>query len=483
MTHWQIKRTLWVMALPLILALFSLHFFGSYRLNVEGLEFNVRTSLAVRGTTQIEVPPLGLVRASTHHSPVMITIRLNSINLEQVQNVIKNDFNQKAFSLKIERNLRQEAQRFVGELLLMALASGFFGVFLLRSTKISEYLLGGLVSLTVIGLLLFSTYRDYNVNHFSNPEYEGALKAAPWMIGIAEEALVKIDTLSSKLQLVAENINLLYNQIDTLQPIPENEGTIKVLHVSDIHNNPAALEVVRRMADLFEVNFIIDTGDISDFGTPLEGLLLERIRDLPVPYVFVAGNHDSPETIKKMQALGGNVKVLNHSALINGINIVGFHDPASYGNEIKSAAPEVEAKHIESIRAYLRENVLKADQPVDILAVHSPYVATPLAGEAPVLVFGHNHQFKVSEEKSSVLVNAGTTGASGLGTLQEVEKRPYSVMLLHFYQNESGNRLLAVDSIQIDSVTAEFSMQRHLFNGEGELTTEEPLGVPTDVDS
>lgn len=231
-------------------------------------------------------------------------------------------------------------------------------------------------------------------------------------------------------------------------------------HVSDLHNNPAGIEVVRRMAELFQVDFIIDTGDISDFGTPLEGLLLGRINSLPVPYLFLAGNHDSSSIISKMKELKGNVMVLENSIEINGFRIVGFHDPAAHTNDIKSVSPAEEEQFAKQI-----ENVLvKLDKPVDILAVHSPYVARPLAGLAPVLLFGHNHQFNVEKVGYSVLINAGTSGASGLGTLQEVEKKPYSVMLLNFYHDGKVNRLIAVDSIQIDSVTSEFSMQRHLFD-------------------
>lgn len=452
----------------------ALHFFGSYKLNIEGVEFDIRIALSNAGVTQIEVPPLGLVQAPTHNTPLKIAVRLESLDLDQIQSFIKAKFDKKQISVKIANNLRYEIRRFISELILMTSVAGFLGVFLFRSRKITEYLLGSLMSVIVIGILLFVTYKDYDINRFSDPQYEGVLKAAPWMIGIAEDALVKIDSLSDKLQLVAENLNSLYYQIDKLQPISHAESTVKVLHISDIHNNPAALEVVRRMAELFEVNFIIDTGDISDFGTPLEGLLTERIGSLKIPYVFIAGNHDSPDIISKMKSLQNNVIVADHIVEIEGIKIAGFHDPASNSNQIKSASPEEEAKHIAKIKSFLKKEFKQSAKPIDIVAVHSPYIARPLAGEAPVLLFGHNHQFNVAEEKNSVLINAGTTGASGLGTLQEINRRPYSVMLLSFYNDGESTQLLAVDSIQIDSETGEFSMQRHLFGSNTNIASTNP---------
>lgn len=466
------KKYLPVILTAVLLSLFSLHFFGNYKMNFEGLELQIETNLSVRGTTQIEVPPLGLVRANTHDTPVKLTIRLANINLEQIQNLLQNNINQRELSRRLEENMRQEARRYVIQLMLMAGAAGLFAAFALRSTRAGDYLLGSVVAMVVVGALLMATYKDFRAEQFANPEYEGALKAAPWMIGVAEEALVKIDTLGNKLKLVADNFNLLYQQIDNLQPLAVTEGNIKVLHVSDIHNNPAALEFIGRMAQLFEVNLIIDTGDISDFGTPLEGLLLERIKDLPVPYVFVAGNHDSPDIKAKMRELKGKVIIANGVVEVNGLRIAGFHDPASRTNQIQSAPPQVEAGQVKQIREILR----KLQKPVHIIAVHSPSIARPLAGEAPVLLFGHNHQFSVTEAEGSVLVNAGTSGASGLGTLQEIERRPYSVMLLNFYKDETTTRLLAVDSIQINSLTTEFNLQRHLFDSTKEMgTTPSPL--------
>lgn len=467
-------RSLSIIILAIFISLSFIHFFGNYSLVIEGLEFNVDTSLAYRGVTQIEIPPLGLVRANTHRTPVKLAVRLNSLNLDRVQQVLENSPNREEIFRRVGDNLRRETHRYVAELILTAGAAGLFAALLLHSAKIADYLKGMLAAIAVVGMLLTATYYDFDADRFSNPEFEGVLKAAPWMIGIAEEAIAKIDSLGNKLQLVATNLNELYRQIDNLQPLQTTEGNIKVLHVSDIHNNPAAIQFIGRMAELFAVNFIIDTGDISDFGTPLEGLLLDRVRELNVPYLFIAGNHDSPVIIQRLKSLKSNVIVTEGPVELSGIKVMGFHDPASSTNEITPPPPGLISGHIEYIKKALNEELNKSEKPIDIIAVHSPDIARPLAGRAPVMVFGHNHIFEVSSFNDSVLINAGTSGASGLGTLQEVARRPYSVMLLHFNKDNTGTSLLAVDSIQIDSTTAEFSMQRHIFNGTEQIKTDNP---------
>ncbi|WP_031516312.1 metallophosphoesterase family protein [Desulfofalx alkaliphila] len=460
----KVKRFLIIIALAAFISLAFLHFFGGTQITVEGLEFQIDTSLAYRGSTQLVIPPLGSIRAYTHDTPVRLTVTLTNINLERVQQLLETAPDQEEIFQHLEEDLRQRAKRYVISLIIMSGLAALLAGLVLRSTNIFEYMAALLAAMALVGSLLGATYKDYNYHHFSNPEYEGALKTAPWMISIAENTLAKIDTLGHKLQLIAQNFNELYQQIDHLQPLQTAQGNIKVLHVSDIHNNPAAIEYIDRMAQLFAVNFIIDTGDISDFGTPLEGLLLDRIANLGVPYVFVAGNHDSPDIINKMNSLGPNVIVSDGPVEISGLRIMGYHDPASVTAHLTPPAPGEVEGYIEEIRQRVAEEVKSSGRPIDIIAVHSPYMARPLAGLAPVFVFGHNHQYEVTTDKGSVMVNAGSSGASGLATLQETQRRPYSVMMLHFFKDNSETYLVGVDAIQVDSITAEFSMQRHLFD-------------------
>jgi len=65
---------------------------------------------------------------------------------------------------------------------------------------------------------------------------------------------------------------------------------------------------VRELAEKTKVNLVIDTGDLSDLGLPIENELSKGIAELKVPYLFVAGNHDSQATVaairQNLNALG-----------------------------------------------------------------------------------------------------------------------------------------------------------------------------------
>ena len=73
------------------------------------------------------------------------------------------------------------------------------------------------------------------------------------------------------------------------------------------------------MSRQFQVQAIIDAGDISDHGLAAENQALEPIRTLGVPYVWVRGNHDSLLTQEFIAGLPngyvldkGTRKALNH---------------------------------------------------------------------------------------------------------------------------------------------------------------------------
>ena len=76
-------------------------------------------------------------------------------------------------------------------------------------------------------------------------------------------------------------------------PSPDDADTLRILHISDIHNNVAAMNFVQELAADFHADAVIDTGDLTDYGLPVEATLSKGLARLPMPYLFVAGNHDS----------------------------------------------------------------------------------------------------------------------------------------------------------------------------------------------
>jgi 3',5'-cyclic AMP phosphodiesterase CpdA len=60
---------------------------------------------------------------------------------------------------------------------------------------------------------------------------------------------------------------------------------LRVLHISDLHLNPTAYDIVESVVEQFGVDVVVDTGDSTDLGTTAELPYVDAIGRLDVPYV------------------------------------------------------------------------------------------------------------------------------------------------------------------------------------------------------
>ncbi|MCG8402112.1 MAG: metallophosphoesterase family protein [Firmicutes bacterium] len=450
------KLTVPLLAVTGALLLISL--FGNMYFYIEALQFRVSVQLHTTGQTRVEIPPLGTVMAHTHATPVLLSIRLENIDLQPLQKLLdeppaKNEIIDQGKSV-----LRRVAALFIMKLLALTLLGAALGVLTTRTRDPRKYITGLAAGFLLVCLLLFGTYLTYDQSAFRKPQYSGVLRAAPWMVSMAQETLGKIETLGEQLEQVAAGLNQLYSRVDELQPLGEEQTELKILHISDLHNNPAGMDFVFKVANLFDVHMIIDTGDISDFGSPLETLLLDRLSHLNIPYLFIPGNHDSPSIIEKMDSIPG-VTVVNGLLELNGLVFYGVPDPSSAGNFI--TPPDLSS--VPRLVVGVMDKLEQLPRNVDILLLHNDKMARSLIGTAPVILFGHSHQQRIETKENSILVNAGTSGASGLRGLQTM-RASYSVVLLHFRPDESGKpQLVAADAISVANPNQGFALERKRF--------------------
>jgi len=241
---------------------------------------------------------------------------------------------------------------------------------------------------------------------------------------------------------------------------PVGGDEVRILHISDIHSNPLGLEVARRLAEHFKVAAILDTGDLTSFGLPVEGRLGDLVGTMSVPYLLVPGNHDSPEN---RRALAGvhNVQLLDGTvADVAGVRILGVGDPTfTATNQVstdeaeatkEAAAPGVAAR-VEALRP-------------DVLAVHDPVLGEASEGHVPLIVAGHLHKNTAARKDGTLVLTVGSTGATGLGSFTVDTSSPYQAELLHFV----GHDLVAVDRIDLHGVGGAFRVERQIVAPAGE---------------
>src|SRR5690606_10587135 len=200
---------------------------------------------------------------------------------------------------------------------------------------------------------------------------------------------------------------------------------IRVLHVSDIHLNPQAFDMIERLVDQFGVDVVADTGDLTDWGTDPEARLVDRIGRLEVPYVYVRGNHDSRRT---QQAVGEQPNAGGRDGggeAGAGLRFWGIGD-ARYTPDKSQGGGATEQERAEAFAPEVPERLAEDEPPaVDVVLVHDQRLAAELGGAVPLVLAGHTHE--PAEERIEPVAeegepDAGDTGGGDSGTGEDEEE-------------------------------------------------------------
>jgi predicted MPP superfamily phosphohydrolase len=258
-------------------------------------------------------------------------------------------------------------------------------------------------------------------------------------------------------------VTKLYDVTSTLPAYQPDPTTIRVLHVSDIHLNPASWKIIASIVQQYKVDVIVDSGDTMDHGTAAENGFLDPIKDLGVPYVWVRGTHDSLTTQHYLERMK-NVHVLDdgHAETVAGLRFAGIGDPQFTPD--RSAVPGGDAA--EQLAGTRLASALRDQQaegtPVDIAVAHEPAAARETDGTVPLVLCGHlHHEGTQTLKYGTRLRMEGSTGGSGLRAVEHAYPAPVEASILYF--DRDSRRLQAWDAIKLGGLgeaTAEVS--RHL---------------------
>jgi len=446
-----------VIIAALLGALVLVSLMGSFSFTLGALDLEMSVSLSSRGTTEIVVPPVGTISALTHLPPVKLTLTLESLNINLLERFLQQFKGEQVVVSQISRLISRYLIFFLIRICLLAFVGGGVGVYFIGRRDRRSLFWGGIAGLLIVCLLVAVTVFSYDIYAFNSPQFTGILEAAPWAFHMVKNVVDKVDKLGMQIQAITDNLYQLFHKIEMLPGATALENGINLLHVSDIHNNPVAFDLLNNVVNTFQVDLVVDTGDITDYGTPLEASLLERVGEFPVPYLFVPGNHDSPAIIETMKTMP-NVTVIEEGVVeVSGIRIAGIADPASRSNEVNVAVRQVYREYIQRLRRL-------AGDSVDVIAAHHPTVVEDFVGEAPLLLTGHTHRLDIQEREGSVVSNCGTTGAAGIRGLQGDEEVPYTLVLFYLKKDPiKGISVQAADLVSVFQLSSGFSLERRVF--------------------
>lgn len=423
----------------------------------------VGASAAEQGATEVALPPLGRIIASTHRAPLRLEVRLDGIDVERLQRSLSAPRAQQRITEAVVEDLPALLRRFVLRSLVVALVVGAVAGSLVPSRRIAHALLGAAGGFAAVGAALLWTWQGYDTDAFDEARFEGALERAPAVLEAAQRSVGDLDRVSGLVQTLSQQVAGLYAATD----LGVMSGDTLILHVSDIHSNPLGLELVEQLAESFDVDAVLDTGDLTSFGNPLESRIADVIDELDVPYLLVPGNHDSAENRAAFEADTGITVLDGDTARVGQVRILGIGDPTFTADNVLSTSEANERKE-ELASGVLA--VVRRDRP-DLLAVHDLRQAGRVAGWVDTVVAGHTHERSSREDEATRFLTVGSTGATGLGSFLVETQLPYEAQVLRF----DNHRLVAVDYVTLEGVDGSFTIDRRMLPrpGDGDEVVEE----------
>lgn len=452
--------TLLQLAVALAGAVLFIWILGPAEYQLDGFRVRGAVRPATSGQTVVEFPPLGTLTAETHFAPLECRVTLVQVEEKMVTATLNNPDLGMLWA-RLEADVARALKAFVFRQFLLGILGAVVLTWFVFRPPLRKIWQPALAGFLLTAAWLTPAYLTYRADAFKHPAYNGMIEAAPQVLALSQGLVAGLQEFKSKAPAVVANLQALFNRADSLNAAAAGDNGTKLLLVADIHNNPVGLALVRELASRFDVDAVLDAGDLTDLGSPLELALMEDIKRIPVPYVFAPGNHDSPEVMEFMAAQP-RVHILEGRTLtVAGLTVLGAPHPSAY-----RAAPKADTPEQEALRAQadaLAETLQSAERPVDVLMVHDPRVAKRFAGRVPLVVCGHTHRPAVESNGTSLLLNPGTTGAAGIRGLQSAKEIPYSAMVVHL---DAARRPVALDIITYGPREGNFRVEHRLISNE-----------------
>ncbi|SFP84029.1 Predicted phosphoesterase [Actinomadura madurae] len=433
---------------------------GRYVAPVGPTDVQLTLHPALHGGTTLKLPPLGSLQLDTHGGPVSLEARLTDLRPDQAKKLIEDDTEVDRLTDRIADQIRHGLVQLLIRAALIALATSFVASLLLfRSWR--RALLGlssaatGLVALTLL------SWATFNPQSIAEPRYTGLLANAPQVVGDARSIVERFSAYRAQLARLVGNVSELYTATSTLPTYEPDPSTIRVLHVSDIHLNPAAWSVIKSVSAQFQVNLVVDSGDLMDHGSKPEDRFAEDISDLKVPYVYVRGNHDSKTTERAVAREKNAIVLDDRTREVAGLHVYGVGDPR-FTPDKSTRDDYVGADQLRAEGLRYAEKLRASGSLPDLVVTHDPTEGEAFSGVTPLVLAGHAHarSTKLLPTGTRLFVQ-GSTGGAGLRGLEHEQPTPIELSVLYF--SRATHRLQGWDDLRLGGLgLTSAQIERHL---------------------
>lgn len=458
--------------------------------DVGPLTASVHLRPSLSSQTVILLPPVGEVAFDTHTAPVRIEARVKGVDVEKAEALFYADSGFAELQQSAPEAITAAAAKNAALNALFAAAGAGLAVGL-TFRRVRRALVAGGSAVAVVGASVAATSVTFSPASLNQPKFEGLLSQAAYIADLGQGKVIDYQSYRDTLAEFVGQVSALYIAADSLPVGLDQENLITVLHVSDIHDNPQAYDVIEQLHTQFAIDVVIDTGDIVSWGTPLENELLHSIGTLEVPYVYISGNHDGAAAAATIESQPNATVVDNEVVEVAGLRIAGIGDPRFAADDDSDAGGWREGDEAVIASAFQLGDTIAAyddehpEEPVDIALFHDPTKPEGLLGRAPLVLSGHMHTSKAEldlDDSGTDWLTVGSTGgalASGgvAPVLQGDDPLDLTARMLYF--DKDTRRLVAYDDIVMGGLgLVSVSIQR------SQMPDEAPaLEVPEDAET
>ena len=284
------------------------------------------------------------------------------------------------------------------------------------------------VACAATGLGIWQTYQPQRQHEFTSTGVLGTVQRNQSLLSDVEARTAQVSPYLRNLIALSASLQDKYSPTELNQPT-----ALRVLLVSDLHAGNS-YSLMRTIVEEEDIDLVVDSGDLVNFGTVAEGDasgMFAGIASVPVPYVFVRGNHDATSAtdrniLDRLAAIP-NVVLLQPDdesyTLVEagGIRIAGFNDPRWFGDDGRRSKAKQQPAKAAFVSAF------EGEQPLDLLVSHEPWAVQDVP-RADVAVNGHMHTPDLEGNR----IQAGTFTGGG--------------PLTHFVGTEDGEELVGQPS-------------------------------------
>ncbi|PZT75523.1 metallophosphoesterase family protein [Streptomyces sp. AC1-42W] len=471
-------RALGMVAVVLFGAWLGLLAVGGVRTPVGPMDTTMTLRPSLDGGTRIDVSPLGSLELDSHHAPVRLDVDVDRLDPVRSQALVRHPERLAG----LEDEVTDDVAAGTRELALrscVAVVTGATALGLAVYRRPRRALGAGGLALALPAASGVGVYATWNPKSVLEPRFSGLLSSAPSVVGDARSIVTDFDVYQREPARLVTNVTKLYDATSTLPVYRPDPATLRVLHVSDIHLNPAAWHIIGSLVEQYDIDVIIDSGDTMDHGTAVENGFLDPVTDLGAPYVWVRGNHDSAQTQKYLadRKRFPNVRVLDQGRAVNvgGLRVAGVGDPQFTPDRTgPEQAADVQSVAGRTLAAALREQ-RRSGTPVDIAVAHEPEAVRETDGEVPLALAGHvHHRRNEVLDGGTRLMVEGSTGGGGLRAVQN--EKPEQVLASVLYLDRATRRLQAWDEITLGGLgLTKAEVSRHLPQDDRPDATPSPI--------